>query len=168
MWWRKFKRGAGGLNKFAEAVAKAIASVTAIVAALAFLCPAIGGWVNMLTARRFGVTGYAFYEVAPDPKKVNKDDPAIGDSPLSLTNSGNFYAPRARSRLFEGIDRGDLLQAGSAAYLHAAPTKNSAVIYRFRDGECALVIERTKPEPPQPNYSGGWFKVATAACGLFK
>lgn len=173
----QFKYRALRWYKTAEFWAKAVATVTALIATLAFLFPWFGGWVNMITAQRFGIEGFAFYEVAPDPdklatsaKQLGKDgaDTPINDRAFALTTYGNFYAPRSATKYFEGISRGDLLQAGSAAYLHEKPTKKSAVIYQLRSGDCVLVLDRNQQEPRQRGYSGGWFHVVTAACGLFR
>ncbi len=160
--------------KGAEMMARGIATFTALVAALAFLWPWLGGQLNLLTAQRFGVEGHVFYEVAPDPSKVpcdenaEKHDCASNKNAYSITESGDFYAPQSLNKSFEGIQRGAILQAASDAYLHALGRTGSTVTYKLRGGDCVLVLDRGNAAPADPRYSGGWLHVVTAACGLFR
>lgn len=182
-----WKRRALILSKYLERTAKTIATITALVAALAFLFPWIGGWVKWITAERFGAKGFAYYEVVTNlaiakqryqecrayNKSHSKEPQKLCDFPsenfqLSTTYASSWYAPRSTNRTFEGINARDVLQAGSAAHLRSAESSTSPVAYVLKDKDCVIVLSNNKTPVASAGYSAGWLYVATTACGLFQ
>ena len=136
-----------------ELAAKSVGIVGACRALLGFLVPPIGNVVNLVTAWRFGAVGYVYYEVGPN---------------RTLTDDGRFYLLRAGDGRYQDISIGDRLQAVDEVHFRVWPTGNSPTIFLLGFRDCVIVLGRDHEVSVTPPHSGGWLKVATTACGLFK
>lgn len=137
-----------------ETVARAIAAAVALIAAAGFLVPSIGTLVNLVTSRRFGATGYVYHE--------------IGEN-RHLTDDGRWYLPRAGAGTYADLSVGDKLQAVDEVRLREKASGDpTAEIFELRKGDCVIVLSKDHEVRVQKALSGGWLKVATTACGLFR
>lgn len=136
-----------------ETAAKVVGVIVALLAALSFVVPPFGKWVDITTARRFGATGYVYYEI--NDKKAPTDD-------------GQLYLLRSGNGLYEDIKVGDKLQAGSKVNFREGPSKLTRPIFIPKEGDCVIVLALDHEEQVKHALSGGWLKVATTACGLFR
>jgi hypothetical protein len=142
-----------------EAVTKTIGVVVAVVAILSFLLPPVGTWINVLTAWRFGAVGYVYYEVGKPAEATDGD---------RLTADGQLWLLAAGGDTYEDLSLGDRLQAASPVRFRTEPTKASRVVFLLNPSDCAIVIGKVGPHPVEVAESGGWLRVATTACGLFR
>lgn len=144
-----------------ETATKVIGVVIATVAIVSFLIPPLGTFVNVVTAWRFGAVGHVYYEVAspensPDGNHLTPDDGRLW---LLSASDGDFY---------EDVRIGDRVQAADEVRFHVEPTKTSRVIFNLSRGDCAIVVGKARAVPVENAASGGWLRVATTACGLFR
>ena len=140
-----------------ETATKAVGVAVAVVAILSFLLPPVGTWI--LTAWRFGAVGYVYYEVG------KPEEPTDGDR---LTEDGQLWLLAAGGDTYEDLSLGDRLQAASAVRFRTEPTKASRVVFLLNRSDCAIVIGKVGAHPVEKAESGGWLRVATTACGLFR
>jgi hypothetical protein len=142
-----------------ERAAKLIAALIALIAAAAFFIPPIGTAVAMLTAWRFGVVGYAYYEIGQQRE---------------LTSDGNFHLLKGGSGLFETIAIGDKLQVRSGGTVNIRdmpigdPQSKTLILFKVREGDCVIVFGKGSKVETRNAVSGGWLRVGTTACGLFR
>jgi hypothetical protein len=136
-----------------ETAAKVVGVVVALLAALSFVLPPFGKWIDMTTARRFGALGYVYYEI---------------DKDKAPTNDGQLFLLRQGSGLFEDIVAGDKLQAASPVNFREQPDNHSRPIFLLGKGDCVIVLTPDHRIDVQHALSGGWLNVATTACGLFR
>jgi hypothetical protein len=136
-----------------ERISRASASALAIIVLVGFLVPPLGRLFNVVTAYRFGAVGYVYYEIGQD---------------RTLTTDGRFYLPRAGPATFDDLTMGDILQATDEQRLREGPSKQSPEIFELGARDCVIVLKKDHPINVQKAVSGGWLKVATSACGLFR
>ena len=136
-----------------ETIAKMVGVVAALLAVLSFALPRFGNWVDIATARRFGAIGYVYYEI---------------DKDTVPTNDGQLFLLRPGSGLFEDIAAGDKLQAASAVNFRERSNNHSRPMFLLGKGDCVIVLATDRKIPVEHALSGGWLKVATTACGLFR
>jgi hypothetical protein len=136
-----------------ETAAKTVGIIAALLAALSFALPPLGKWVDMTTAQRFGAIGFVYYEI--DKEKAPTDD-------------GQLYLLRPGSGLFEDIAAGDKLQAASAVNFREESNNHSRPMFLLQKGDCVIVLATDRKIAVEHALSGGWLKVATTACGLFR
>jgi hypothetical protein len=169
------KPGSKGFIDLLEKTAKILASVLAIVAALAFIFPPVKTALRLATAWQFGAVGAVFYEI--DEKgtitcQVKKNDPKCGA----------LYLMKSGPRSFNDIGLGDVVQADSDVNFRdilgdQQNYANNPVLFRLRKGDCAIIFSSLTPfdgsgkvkgaDGTEKNL-GGWLKVGTTACGLFE
>ncbi|NVP56055.1 hypothetical protein [Mycoplana rhizolycopersici] len=109
--------------------------------------------MKIVTAWRFGASGYVYYE-------IGKDLMPTGDSDLFLLEPGKGT--------YEELSIGDKLQAGSWVHFRESPTTASRARFVLQRGDCVVVLKADKPFAVTDALSGGWVYVATTACGLFQ
>lgn len=145
--------------KSVDRTVKVCGTLAAVVAGLTLVLEPVSREVDLLTAWRFGVKGYVYYEVGQD---------------RSTTAKGQFYLVRAGPGDFRSIRPGDKLQGVSSdsTSLREKPTQrpdaHSAVIFVVHKGECVIVLGKDHEVAAGEGLSGGWLHVATAACGFFR
>ena len=138
----------------AEQTAQTAALVAALLAIAGFLIPPLGTLVNLITAWRFGATGYVYYEIGPN---------------RTTTADSRWYLPRAGSGTYADLAVGDKLQEEDDQFLREHPAKDaSPFIFVLRKADCVIVLHKDHEVTVQKAVSGGWLKVATSACGLFR
>lgn len=136
-----------------EAIIKLIGTVAASVAALAFVIPPLGTWVNVLTSARFGAIGHVYYEIGQDHQLTARD--------------GQLYLLRPGRAMFSDLAIGDKLQAASSVNFREDANSASRPLFLLQRGDCVVILGRTREQPVQSALSGGWLQVATTSCGLF-
>jgi hypothetical protein len=136
-----------------ETTAKIVGVVAALLAALSFVLPPAGNWMDITTSRRFGAGGYVYYEIGKDKE---------------LTDAGQLFLLRPGSGLFEDIACGDKLQAASEVTFREHSKTDSRPIFLLNKGDCVIVLKRDHAISVEHALSGGWLKVSTTACGLFR
>ena len=136
-----------------DTAAKVVGVIVVLLAALSFVLPPFGKWVDLTTARRFGALGFVYYEI---------------DKDKAPTNDGQLFLLRHGSGLFEEIVSGDKLQAASAVNFREQSDNHSRPIFLLGKGDCVIVLARDRQIKVEHALSGGWLKVATTACGLFR
>jgi hypothetical protein len=136
-----------------ETAAKTVGVIAALLAALSFVLPPFGNWVDMATARRFGAVGYVYYEI---------------DRDKTPTADGQLFLLRTGSGLFDDIGAGDKLQAASKVNFRDQSNNHSRPIFLLKEGDCVIVLATDRKIAIEHALSGGWLKVATTACGLFR
>lgn len=141
------------VERWIERISKGSAAIVALIVLIGFVIPPIGRVANMVSAWRFGAVGYAYYEIGRD---------------RALSMDGRFYLPRAGSATYEDLSVGDLLQAADEVVLREAATKTSAALFQINARDCVIILAKDHPTPVTTAMSGGWLRVATTACGLFK
>lgn len=141
------------IAEWVAGAAKMIASFLAILTALAFAVPWVEVQLQIVTAERFGASGYVYYEAN-----------AAGEP----TKDGNLYLIKAGAAQFDDVNVGDKLQVMTSKYFRDEPTKKGRSRFHLQRGDCMIVVERVKAVPVIHASSGGWLRVATAACGLFR
>lgn len=169
------------------------AGVTLI--AIASAVPWLDGQVKRATGALFGVKGAVYYEVGPDGDAMfasphcdteQENCPIAHDEenncaslsadeakPLDCRTDGGLFLLRDGYREYSDLRPGDVLQAGTAKNFRsldgdAASLDKNPKIFVLRRGECVVVLERLVASTPTYASSGGWLKVATTACGLFR
>jgi hypothetical protein len=169
---------------FLEKTSKTVAALLALIAVLAFLVPCIETGVRLLTAWRFGAVGAVYYEVTKDR------EPTCGTKGADPAKCGHLFLLRGGPGYFENLKSGDVLQAASEINFRQlepldegkwfarekVPAPKDRVyskhsrIFLLKEGECAIVFRRLRKleDLTDPAHSGGWLKVGTTACGLFK
>lgn len=141
-----------------EQAAKVVAAVVTLTAAAAFVIPPLGTAVAMLTTWRFGVVGYVYYEIGKDRE---------------LTKQGNLHLLKAGDGSFKSIEVGDMLRVGKGGVVNVreryeAREESKPIIFRVLENDCVIVFETTPEISVKEAQSGGWLKVGTTACGLFR
>lgn len=141
-----------------EQITKVMATVVALFALIGFFVPPLGTLINVFTAWRFGAVGYVYYE-------IGKNRAPTGD--------GQFYLLRSNTLgTYKDISMGDKFQAVTPVNFRELPrTDNSPIVFVLDAGDCVTVLAHDHEKFPLQDrdaVSGGWFKVATTACGLFK
>lgn len=153
---------------------KRLGTLSAFIILLATIYPPLGNLINRITAERYGVHGIIKYELGNDSQGRRRP-----------TENGQLYLIRGGPREFSDIRPGDIVQAISDINFRddrtgcgASETCGSApIIFDLRKGDCAIVIERSYSDDAPTNLPdasglksrlGGWLRVATAACGLFR
>ncbi|ESR27394.1 hypothetical protein [Lutibaculum baratangense] len=136
-----------------EVAVKVLAGTLVIVAAAGFLIPPLGTAVHVLTAWRFGATGYVYYGVGKNGEP---------------TQAGKLYLIRTGSRDYDSIGFGDKLQAASLKYFRDGPSASAPAIFILQRGECVTVLAKVWKSVSECSVSGGWLRVATSGCGLFR
>jgi hypothetical protein len=63
---------------------------------------------------------------------------------------------------------GDKLQAEDDQFLREQASKDGPLIFVLRKADCVIVLHKDHEVPVTKAVSGGWLRVATSACGLFK
>lgn len=134
--------------------AKILASLTAVLTALAFAVPWVEVQIQLLTAARFGASGYVYYGL--DTKKGLP------------TTAGSLALLKPGSGLFSEITVGDKLQASSSKHFRDEATTKSRARFALQQGDCVIVLSIDNEAQTEEGISGGWLRVATVACGLFR
>jgi hypothetical protein len=134
--------------------AKIIAALLAILTAVAFAFPWVENQINILTAARFGASGYVYYEI-----NVESGEP---------TSRGQLLLLKPGNGLFSDIKVGDKLQTVSPKNFRVKSTTASRLQYELQQGDCVIVLSVDREEQVPEGITGGWLGVATAACGLFR
>jgi hypothetical protein len=187
--WKQ--RFADGLS-FADRAVKQIGAIGAAIALVGVIVPPVGNSIKVITSWRFGAVGYVKYEVGSVRPSPGMSRTLLLRQP---TEKGQLYLLRNGEREFGSVGWGDVVQAQSEIYFRAAgrcgEARNCAsapVVFVLQKGDCAIVIGRayddSGPDDPDPNApplgtvetrsqglvakSGGWLKVATTACGIFR
>jgi hypothetical protein len=141
---------------FLELCSKVLGGLLALFVLQSYLFPRfIWRHVEAWTAERNGLVGYVYYEV-----KENR----------GLTAAGQlFLLSDSKQGLYRDIHKGDRLIANSEVNFHMGPFSTDASMYLLKGGECVIVLEEPKNKiSVEKALSGGYLKVATTACGLFK
>jgi hypothetical protein len=137
-----------------ESAAKLVGTLTVLLAALSFVWPWLGTVVNIATAWRFGALGHVYYEIGTNQ---------------APTADGRLFLLRPGDASFAALAAGDKLQAIDDVNFREHGRRDSRAIFRLRSGDCILVLEKVEEQKNLQNaQSGGWLKVATTACGLFR
>lgn len=137
-----------------ESAAKLIGTLTILITALSFVWPSLGTTVSIATAWRFGALGHVYYEIGADQ---------------APTADGRLFLLRPGDASFAALAAGDKLQAIDEINFREYARRDSRAIFRLRSGDCIVVLEKAEEKKNLQNaLSGGWLKVATTACGLFR
>jgi hypothetical protein len=150
------KRVGARIVEFLELCTKVLGGLLALFVLQSYLFPRfIWRHVEAWTAERNGLVGYVYYEV-----KENR----------GLTNDGQlFLLSDSKQGLYQDIRKGDRLIANSEVNFHMRPSLKDPLMYILKGGECVIVLEDpSNPVNVKNALSGGYLKVATTACGLFK
>lgn len=164
----KFIGFCDGLTKIAGAFLVFIAICSAI--------PIASGPIKAVTGWLFGIQGAVYYEIGPNDDAMFASVDANGDEVVD----GGLFLLRDGNRDFSDLSWGDILQAGTEKNFRSwreiengkaedgAENVNIPKIFVLREGECVVVLSPIKERPPKQAKSGGWLRVATTACGLFR
>lgn len=86
---------------------------------------------------------------------------------------GGLFLLRNGDRNYADLSWGDVLQAGTDKNFRSLDGSKKDVpknpkIFVLRHGECVVFLGDILVTQPKHGGSGGWIKVATTACGLFR
>ena len=98
---------------------------------------------------------------------------SINEDSGQLKVDGGLFLLRNGDRDFDDLGLGDILQAGTAKNFRTTEGDPSDVVenpkmFVLNRGECVVVLSRFLDSNPFQARSGGWLKVATTSCGLFR
>lgn len=169
-----------------ENIAKIATVGAAALALISTIYPPFGRTFNMLTAWRFGQSGYVYYAVGYATKKRHYNricttwdqyerPCAKTQEYLSPTKFGQLYLLKSGSWIsgrFEDVREGDRLQAASPKeFRDKDSVDDGRRIFLLEKGQCVTVLRiarKIEAEKLTESASGGWLYVATSACGLFQ
>jgi hypothetical protein len=134
------------------------------VLAILISFPFVDGAVKAATGSIYGVKGAVYYEVGSN-----------GEAMFATGNQvdGGLFLLRNGARNYDDLSWGDVLQAGTDKNFRSLDGPVGTIprnpkIFVLRPGECVVVLSKLLETQPKHAASGGWIKVATTSCGLFK
>lgn len=154
------------LNIFEKSAAvfrDSIATAILIFAILGLFFKSFDQYIARFVSERYGFIGWVYYEVD------NNGDPTEMNG--KAEEGGALYLLKTGGLKYSDIVAGDKFQAKSAVNFRDKPTAQdgSRTVFVLQTGECVVAIrEPMTPVEVTPPKSGGWVRVATSACGLFR
>ncbi|MGN7612665.1 hypothetical protein ACQZV8_11335 [Magnetococcales bacterium HHB-1] len=150
--WKEF------IINFLDSFSKIVGGVAAVTGFLAIVLPAwMWNPVEAQIARLYGIEGWVYYEIAEE---------------RTLTDDGGLSLLKSSEALYTDIKVGDKLRAGHAVNFRQEAGKKSLKIFVMNPGSCVIVTSPPKHEhkdfKDENVISGGWLRVVTTACGIFR
>lgn len=160
---KKLKRPLRVLIERADGLGK-LGGGAIIILAILTAIPIVNGYVKGVMGYLYGVTGAVYYEVGPGGNAMFEIEDEV---------DGGLFLLRGGGRRFGDLKFGDILQAGTDKNFrlidgpkHSIP--DNPKIFVLRAGECVVVLRRELELTDIQAASGGWARVATTSCGLFR
>lgn len=170
-WWVVFKAVISRIVVFCDSFAKIFAVGAIIASAFTLFNPSLAHWIKTNLASSFGAQFVVKYEVEFQVNNTAK-----------LTQNGQLYLTRNGARGYGDLKRGDVLLVASKQNMrenNGCATKEvcgqSTVVLELKAGQCVTVLETLYRDDGTdgkainlPRIDGGWVRVSTSPCGLFR
>ncbi|TPK63573.1 hypothetical protein FJ546_12610 [Mesorhizobium sp. B2-4-19] len=147
----------GSIWSALQFLTKLAATLIAALALIGFFVPPLGKLVSVVSAWRFGASGYVYYGVGANG---------------APSGGGQLFVLRPGPVNFGDINWGERLQAVSSHQFRETPSLTSRAMFELNKGDCVVVLGKDNEIKDSARLgeaaSGGWLYVATIACGLFK